>query len=151
VETSGYEGRVVDRADDREPDVRYEFGHDRRAPAGARRQVDDMLSEPDDPIADDVRLATSELVSNVVRHTDDGGELRAWDPRPVLPVRVEVEDRDPTLPRIPDEAPAIGGRGLRVVDAVADAWGVEQLPNGKVVWAEFDRHQRDGTPDTDDD
>jgi anti-sigma regulatory factor (Ser/Thr protein kinase) len=142
---------VVDRADDREPDVRYEFGHDRRAASGARRQVDDMLSEPDDPIADDVRLATSELVSNVLRHTADGGELRAWDPRPDVPVRLEVEDADPTLPQIPDESPAIGGRGLRIVEAVADAWGVEQRPTRKIVVAEFDRDQRDGIPAADDD
>jgi hypothetical protein len=30
------------------------------------------------------------------------------------------------------------------VSAVADEWGVEQRPPGKVVWAEFDRTKRDG-------
>ena len=38
--------------------------------------MDRRLSVPDDPIADDVRLAASGLVTNVVRHTADGGELR---------------------------------------------------------------------------
>lgn len=40
-------------------------------------------------------------MTNVVVHTDDGGELRAWDPRPDVPLRVEVEDADPGLPVIP--------------------------------------------------
>jgi len=101
------------------------------------------MSEPDDPIADDVRLATSELVTNVIRHTDDGGELRAWDPRPDVPLRLEVEDPDATMPEIPDDTPAIGGRGLHIVDQIADDWGVQQRSPGKVVWAEFDRNQRD--------
>jgi anti-sigma regulatory factor (Ser/Thr protein kinase) len=136
---------VVD-PDGREPDVRFEFAHDRAAAAAARHEVDELLSEPDDPIADDVRLATSELVTNVVRHTPDGGELRAWDPRPDVPLRLEVEDPDPGVPAIPADTPAIGGRGLRIVSAVADEWGVEQRPPGKVVWAEFDRTKRDGPP-----
>ena len=110
-----------------------------------------MLSESDDPIAADVRLATSELVTNVVRHTRDGGELRAWDPRPDVPLRIEVEDPDPGLPAIPVERPAIGGHGLSIVNAVADEWGVEQRPPGKVVWAEFDRNKRDGSPEPGDD
>ena len=60
-----------------------------------------MLSGPADPIADDVRLPASELVTTVVKHTDDGGELRAWVPRPGVPLRPEVEDPDPALPDIP--------------------------------------------------
>jgi hypothetical protein len=47
-----------------------------------------MLNDPNDPIADDVRATTSELVTNAIRHTYDGGELRAWDPRPDVPLRL---------------------------------------------------------------
>ena len=101
-----------------------------------------MLSGPADPIADDVRLPASELVTTVVKHTDDGGELRAWVPRPGVPLRPEVEDPDPALPDIPTEIPAMGGRGLRIVDQIADDWGVDQPLPGKVVWAEFDRNRR---------
>jgi anti-sigma regulatory factor (Ser/Thr protein kinase) len=133
---------VVSPDDDREPDVRYRIEHDPGAPGDARREVDQLLSGPGDPIAEDVWLATSELVTNVVVHTEDGGELRAWDPRPDVPLRIEVEDPDPGVPAIPSEPPGIGGRGLGIVDAVADDWGVEPRDDGKVVWAEFDRNQR---------
>jgi anti-sigma regulatory factor (Ser/Thr protein kinase) len=125
-----------------DPDVRYEFHHSQSAAADARDQLRRMLTDPNDPIADDVRLATSELVSNVVRHTDDGGELRAWDRRPDVPLRIEVEDDDPRTPAIPRERPAVGGLGLVVVDNVADRWGVDEASPGKVVWAEFDRDRR---------
>jgi anti-sigma regulatory factor (Ser/Thr protein kinase) len=139
---AGYESGVPPDSDGREPDVRYDFGHDREAPREARRTVDRLLTGPEDPIADDVRLATSELVTNVVRHTDDGGELRVWDPRPDVPLRLEVEDPDPDVPAMPAEPPAVGGRGLAIVDAVADEWGIDTDVPGKVVWAEFDRNRR---------
>jgi len=138
---------VVRPGDDPEPDVRYEFQHDRHAPAEARHEMDQLLKDPDDPIAEDVQLTTSELVTNVVTHTDDGGELRGWDPRPDVPLRLEVEDPDPEVPAIPAESPSIGGRGLAIVDAVADDSGVEPQPQGKVVWAEFDRNRRSESGD----
>lgn len=125
-----------------EPDVRFRFAHDACAPRQARKSLDRLLCEPDDVIADDVRLAASEMVTNVIVHTGGGGEMRAWDRRPDVPLRVEVEDGDRSEPTIPDEAPAVGGRGLAIVAAVSDKWGYEASPGGKVVWAEFDRSKR---------
>ena len=125
-----------------EPDVRFRFGHDAGAVRRARDSLNPLFLEPDDVIADDVRLATSEMVTNVIVHTDGGGEMRAWDPRPDVPLRVEVEDGDQSAPVIPDKAPAVGGRGIAIVEAVSDDWGYETSPDGKVVWAEFDRNKR---------
>jgi anti-sigma regulatory factor (Ser/Thr protein kinase) len=133
---------VASDENQQEPDVRYEFGHDQQAPARARREIDELLPDPDDVIRDDVRLTTSELVTNVIRHTTDGGEMRAWDPRPDVPLRLEVEDPEPGTPAIPSNRPDIGGRGLAIVDQVSDDWGVDEQPSGKTVWAEFDRNQR---------
>lgn len=127
---------------DDEPDVRFPFGHDARACRQVRDRLDGLLDHPDDPIAEDVRLAASELVANVIAHTADGGELRAWDPRPEVPLRVEVQDSDTTPPAIPDEQPEVGGCGLAIVAAVSDEWGYETHADGKVVWAEFDREKR---------
>ena len=122
-----------------QPDIEYTFAHDLRAVRDARHALDPLLADPDDPISDDVRLAASELVTNVVVHTDDGGELRAWDPKPNVPLRLEVEDFNSTPPHVPTPPPLIGGHGLRIVDHISDEWGVTPTSTGKVVWAEFNR------------
>ena len=121
-----------------DPDVRFEFENDDSAPRLARQALAKIFTGPDDPIADAVTLTASELVTNVVRHTDGSGVMQAWDPKPDVPLRLEVEDHDPMLPAIAD-APVVGGLGLVVIDKVADAWGVDPTTDGKVVWAEFNR------------
>ncbi|MBI5090473.1 MAG: ATP-binding protein [Actinobacteria bacterium] len=124
------------------PDVHFEFDHRRSAPREAREAIKPLFA-PDDPLEEDVTLATSELVSNVITHTDDGGTLDAWDPKPDVPLRVEVADTD-SSPAAPVEVPPErGGMGLKIVDQLADDWGVVPREDGKVVWAEFDRHKRD--------
>jgi len=124
------------------PDIEVVFGGELSAPRRVRRAVAPTLAGVDDPIAEDVQLAVSELVTNVVIHTGAGGTLRLWDPRPDVPVRVEVDDHSIEIPRIPAVAPDVGGRGLRMVAAISDDWGVITSPNGKTVWAEFDRDAR---------
>ena len=56
-------------------------------------------------------------------------------------LRIEVTDAwGDRVPQIPDPVSdgAESGRGLRIVSAYADRWGVDQAPaNGKTVWAEL--------------
>lgn len=79
-------------------------------------------------------LITSELVTNAVRHA--GTELTVRVRAAASEVRIEVTDgateREPHL-AAPD-AGATGGVGLAIVEKLADAWGVEQHPDGKAVW-----------------
>ena len=52
---------------------------------------------------------------------------------------MEVEDADPTATLTVGRS-RLGthrGRGLQIVDDVCQRWGVDGLPAGKVVWAEF--------------
>ena len=85
-------------------------------------------------------MSASELVTNVVLHTEGGGEMRTWDPKPDVPLRLEIEDTSPGAPTVmPDQAERITGRGLRILNALADSWGTFATKAGKVVWAEFDR------------
>ena len=114
------------------PDVVFQFEHDKAAPSGARRALDPIVHKES---ADDIQLVASELVSNVVRHTDDGGRMDAWDSDPF---RVEVHDSSPVLPVTKPESTE-GGRGLRIVDALSSDWGAERSIDGKVVWAEVER------------
>lgn len=135
---------------DRPPDVHLPFDHQPDAPRQARQAVRPLVSDPGDPIAEAVTLSASELVTNVIRHTHEGGIMRAWDPKPGVPLRLEVEDHDPTPPRPPTITPdQPSGRGIRLVSAVANKWGVDPVPDGKVVWAEFDRNGPSSVGDTD--
>ncbi|MFI8080878.1 SpoIIE family protein phosphatase [Kitasatospora sp. NPDC086009] len=95
-------------------------------------------------LVDTAELLASELVTNAIRHTDrdamftarlyreaaaDGGRAR---------LRVEVEDESDLWPtrRTPGEQ-ASSGRGLMLVEALADGWGVEPRGSGKRMWFEL--------------
>jgi hypothetical protein len=89
---------------------------------------------------EDVMLVVAELAANAVRH----GRVRGRGFRVRLLLREELlrvdvsdarVDRLPVPAREPDE----GGRGLLLVEALAERWGVELRPGGayKTVWAEL--------------
>ncbi|WP_369212318.1 ATP-binding protein [Streptomyces flavofungini] len=89
---------------------------------------------------DDVRLCVSELATNAVLHgTDPGhGFLVRLDADDGV-VRLEVHDsrRQHPHPRRPGGMDT-AGRGLLLVTALADGWGVEdRTPFGKIVWSCF--------------
>jgi anti-sigma regulatory factor (Ser/Thr protein kinase) len=85
---------------------------------------------------DDVVLAAGELVSNGVEHGGGVRRLHVDGRRGV--VTVEVEDYRSSLTTLRDVgARPEGGRGLRIVDAVADDWGWWPTESGKTVWATF--------------
>ena len=107
-----------------------------RSPALARRLVRGLLEPAARPeVVEAVVLAVSELVTNAVEHAGTSIELRAGVSEGRL--RVEVADGCGDLPhaRTPD-AERIGGRGLLLVDQLADRWNVETTPVGKTVWFE---------------
>ncbi|MET7309021.1 MULTISPECIES: SpoIIE family protein phosphatase [unclassified Streptomyces] len=89
--------------------------------------------------ADEVELAADELITNALTHTDGGAIVTVrvlTGPRRRL--RVDVEDRSSALPRRRDAGETgVSGRGLLLVDRLADAWGVESRGTGKCVWCEF--------------
>jgi anti-sigma regulatory factor (Ser/Thr protein kinase) len=122
----------------RVPAIRLGFAHDPRAPRLARDAVDALFGAVRDRFTENVRLAASELVTNVILHTRGGGELRGYATRGNRSIRLEVEDHlalAPSAQRPPPEQ--IDGRGLQILDDVAQRWGVRPTAVGKVVWAEF--------------
>ena len=140
--SAGYHVLMSDDNDRPAPDVAFEFEHDDTAPGRARRALRPLFPQPD-RLADDVGLVASELVSNVIRHTDDGGHLHAWDDDRL---RLEVHDTDPTLPVPAGYGDQRGGHGLRIVDEVADGWGAHLDGTGKTLWAEFQRPTEEDVP-----
>jgi len=113
--------------------------------AAARRFVQRALAGvPADPERVDILvLLCSELVTNAVLHAAAPSQmrLRLRDGR----VRLEVHDSSSQVPvpRAQDLA-ATNGRGMVLVDALADSWGVQVgdgLPDqGKTVWVELALH-----------
>ncbi|WP_328924295.1 SpoIIE family protein phosphatase [Streptomyces sp. NBC_00190] len=87
--------------------------------------------------ADEIELAADELMTNALVHTEGGGHVGMRlmaDGR----IRIEVEDSSSALPRRREAGDwAVSGRGLMLVDQLADAWGVEPRGGGKCVWCEF--------------
>ena len=84
-------------------------------------------------LVDDAALAASELVANAVLHARTQITLRVATTRTA--VRVTVEDLNPQLPTpAPMGATATSGRGLALLQALAEDWGVHPLPCGKAVW-----------------
>ena len=98
------------------------------------------------PRLDDLLLMVSEVASNAVRHTasgDDGGWFDLTVSAAGYAVRIAIADGGGSSePRIPDGGGEFGvltdGRGLRIVDALADEWGHTGDDLGRVVWFEVD-------------
>lgn len=112
----------------------------------ARRLTERQLADWQYP-SESAEHIVAELVANAVQHGRvPGRDFRltlALDTQGAL--RIEVTDlRAERIPRIPaasapeQEVIAEGGRGLLIVDALADRWGVDitaEPPARKVVWA----------------
>lgn len=85
-----------------------------------------------------VALLTSELVTNAVVHARSDVEVTVS--LGARAVRVEVADDGPGRPAVRRAGPdSPSGRGLTLVDAVADRWGVDHAAPGKSIWFEVRR------------
>jgi anti-anti-sigma factor len=102
-----------------------------RARAFVRQELEDFER------LDEVLLCVSELVTNAVLHAGTACEVEI--DRGPRTLRVGVRDLDGgrlPQPRNFDRA-AVTGRGLLVVEALTDRWGVDSDHDGKTVWFEL--------------
>ena len=103
----------------------------------ARQFVDDAI-EGTSPVDGMLSVLVSELASNAILHAQTDFTVRVRDREGVL--RIEVTDGSAVTPTKKDYGPdAITGRGLQLVESVADRWGVDVVAGGKTVWFELDR------------
>jgi anti-sigma regulatory factor (Ser/Thr protein kinase) len=125
----------------------------------ARRFVSDALSDwGREHLADDVELCVSELATNATLHSgsayfhieleEHAGMVRAAVADAGM-AAVDVLASKPGLTEtfaddLGSDDPAATGRGIFLVSALATAWGIDELAEGKRVWAEF--HPESGSP-----
>ncbi|MEV6151313.1 ATP-binding protein [Nonomuraea sp. NPDC052129] len=110
----------------------------------ARRCVADILTAAGHEDVADVRLVTSELITNAVAHTASSrpGGLVAVKVAAVGAEMAYIEVLDEGAATVPRARTAgaddCGGRGLQIVEMFAVAWGVRDGGLGRrVVWAEM--------------
>ena len=93
------------------------------------------------PLLDDIEMVASELLGNAVRHARalvDEALLVGWrieDAR----MTVQVTDGGSRQHVQPTDGPTLSesGRGLRIVDRLAETWGVHDQAEVRTVWASF--------------
>ena len=117
-----------------------ELSPDLHAPAAARKLIEPLATEVEDEVLDDLRLLVNEVVTNCVKHAGLGArdsiELKVSLTSRV--VNVQVSDQGcgftPEHPEL--DVNDTSGRGLFLLEAMADSWGV--VSNGSTcVWFEL--------------
>lgn len=106
----------------------------------ARFRVGELLGE-DHPAFDDVVLLVSEVVTNSVVHSGSGGGGTVEMTVAVCPGAVLVEVRDAgsgvSAPHVRNDPEGEGGRGMFLVDLLADRWGARDDARGfRTLWFE---------------
>ncbi|MFI1108193.1 ATP-binding protein [Streptomyces physcomitrii] len=91
-------------------------------------------------LAEQAAVIVSELVANTVQHARRESIRVTVEHTAPGTVRIATADfsRRLPVPRLPGEDDE-GGRGLALVEAMAQRWGVEERRWGKIVWAEVTR------------
>jgi anti-sigma regulatory factor (Ser/Thr protein kinase) len=100
-------------------------------PAEARHELSQQLEDLGQEVLDDLALIVSELATNALEARAQVIDVGVW----VHHCRVEliVTDSAPGIPAPDGQEDEVRGRGLRIVEAVADSWGVRPLPTGKAL------------------
>ncbi len=118
--------------------------------AVARHQLRELLHDWEcEEQVDSAVLLLSETLTNVLVHTDADALLLAEVHHGLgrRRMRVEVTDTSDDLPhrRSPGEL-ASSGRGLMLIELLADTWGVDPRGEGKSIWFELVEPAQDEEP-----
>lgn len=108
-------------------------------PHGARRVVSAVLEAwGRNDLIGDAQLLISELVTNAVQHAPAADILELELVERATGVRIILADGSairPIVAQLSDDAPS--GRGMRIVEAIAQSWGADEHKDGKRVWVDL--------------
>lgn len=121
--------------------MEIKLGATAKAAPRARRVLDD-LRELSESARDDARLLVSELVANAIYHGEFHGTDSITLETTITEGRLWVAVTNPGWSDIPHVKSAdpldTSGRGIALIESLADAWGTEMLADGRIkVWFEL--------------
>ncbi|TDD92128.1 ATP-binding protein [Actinomadura rubrisoli] len=104
----------------------------------ARRAIRELAAKaiPEGTLLDDVELMGAEAIANAILH--GSGLIRAAVSTDGRRLRVEVGDDGPAPGDLQGRRRVDHGRGLTVIDALADEWELDQTPRRTLLWFEVD-------------
>jgi anti-sigma regulatory factor (Ser/Thr protein kinase) len=138
-----------------QPELRVRLSADTVSVPGARRFVRDGLADwGRTDVLDDAALCVTEMAGNAALHS--GSSFMNVVLRDLThAVRVSVEDAGGLVPVeavvpqngrrltpadggvLPLEEQPMTGRGLTIVSVLSEAWGIDETPHGRRIWAEI--------------
>lgn len=137
-------GLVVATRDTPTLEARLELHDDPSSVPLARSLLTQLLGQWEmEDFVDLAALLITELVANAIRHVPGACAVELTRRDDAL--RIAVLDSGAGMPDLHNPGISeFGGRGLHIVAALADAWGVDRLEDGsKAVWAELRTPVRD--------
>ena len=115
----------------------WSLPHDSTAPAQGRWRVRELASN--DIEAVDAELVVTELITNAWKHGVGEITLRVEVAEEVLHIEVcSTADGDPRASTA-DEAAEASGRGLLMIEGLAERWGFDRRGEIVCVWADVPR------------
>lgn len=114
----------------------------REARTQVRRQLEGWGLAERGEVADVAELLVGELATNALVHAESRFRLTLFAAHGVL--RCEVADTERRVPRVLEAGTGESGRGMFLVDALAQRWGCHRDGPGKTVWFELGTCGSDG-------
>jgi anti-sigma regulatory factor (Ser/Thr protein kinase) len=118
-------------------ELSVELPRNAKAPALARRALEDLDGRVDAALLPDLRLLVTELITNSVKYGGDGPvtlQVTATDER----IRAEIIDQGAgfTPKKRDGDLEKVGGWGLHLVEELTSEWGTYE--GSTHVWFEID-------------
>lgn len=109
------------------------FSCRRESVSAARQFARAALGKQSSETLDAVELMVSELATNCIQHAHSDFEIAIEVSRPEIRIEARDTGEGRPAPRSPTPSEPTG-RGLRIVEAMSDRWGVVPSAGGKTVW-----------------